>query len=156
MTTPHPPQAVPLPPLGKANCGKRLSLAENLCHRKRTNKPTAGKCRNCGGSKPPPYGGVIHQTYGGEMPKFWRTKALPCDEPVVLQNDGRTKALPYGGDFCQRKQTCDGGRPVTNNGGNNSPQTCGGVILCCKTVIAVNSITPATGMATLSTTAKGG
>ena len=35
-------------------------------------------------------------------------------------------------------------------------QTCGGVILCCKTVIAVNSITPATGMATLSTTAKGG
>ena len=130
--TPHPPQAVPLPPLGKANCGKLLSLAENLCHRKRTNKPAAGKCRNSGGLRSSPAMNLLPcGMTGGPRSRLRARVTKVCvanlDTCVInairSRNDGRTKALPYDGVI---RRTCDG--DISSNYGGSKAPPHGGAI----------------------------
>ena len=61
---------------GRLTAANRLSLAENLCHRKRTNKPTAGKCRNSGGPRPSP---TVERSIKPTAGKCRRRRGwLPC------------------------------------------------------------------------------
>ena len=58
----------------------------------RSIEPAAGKCRNYGGSKPPPYGGAIHQIYGGKIHQTYGGAIhQTCD------GDG------YPVDYCERR-----------------------------------------------------